>query len=656
MNRRPRRAGRPAATLTGALALALASVVLTGSGVPADATAAGAAGQAGAPAAAGAWPPSTGRGPCEVGETTDVGAKMRDGTVLRADVYRPRTEDKVPVILMRTQYGKADAEVQPSNYQSPQWFASHCYLVVVQDVRGQYASDGDFYEFANEGEDGYDSVEWAARLPGSNCKVGMYGSSYVGATQWLAAQQRPPHLRTIVPALTSDDYYDGWTYEGGAFRLNFVVPWAMRKIVPSAAANRADWKTYHQVNRDYQDVAKWLGTAPYNRFRPFHPGDPKVAPYFFDWIKHRTNGEYWRRWAPKEHYEKVDIPVLNYAGWYDAFLDGSVKNYQGMARRAGSPAARDNQRLVIGPWDHTGWGRPTSAAAPMLQRIGPAADSPINEMMLAWWDHHLKGKDNGVRRDGVDYFVMGADKWRTASSWPLPGTRWTDYYLGSTGHAAGNTQDGTLSTTPPGEDTGAQADHYTYDPRNPVPSVGGHSCCTAAISTQGPYDQQQIEQRPDIAVYTGAPMTEDTEVTGPITVKLYAASSAPDTDWTAKLVDVHPDGTAVNLNSGIVRASYRESSTDPKPITPGKVYAYTIKVWPTSNLFRKGHRIRLDISSSDYPQYDPNPNTGSWLGESTALRPARQTVLHDAAHPSRVTLPVIPDGGLSRGSDTPPRK
>lgn len=656
MNRGPRRTGRPTAAITGALALALTSVVLTGSGVLADTAPTGAARGGPAPAVTAAWPPTTGRGPCEVGETTDVGAKMRDGTVLRADVYRPRTEDKVPVILMRTQYGKSDAEVQPSSYQSPEWFASHCYLVVVQDVRGQYASDGDFYEFAAEGEDGYDSVEWAARLPGSNGKVGMYGSSYVGATQWLAAQQRPPHLKTIVPALTSDDYYDGWTYEGGAFRLNFVVPWAMRKIVPSAAANRADWKTYHQVNRDYLDVQKWLGTAPYNEFRPFHPGDPKVAPYFFDWIKHRTNDDYWRRWAPKEHYEKVDIPVLNYAGWYDAFLDGSVKNYEGMVRRAGSPGARDNQRLVIGPWDHTGWGRPTSAAAPMLQRIGPAANSPINEMMLAWWDHHLKGKDNGVRRDGVDYFVMGANKWRTAPSWPLPGTRWTDYYLGSTGHAAGNTRDGTLSATPPGKDTGAPADRYTYDPRNPVPSVGGHSCCTAAISTQGPYDQQQIEQRPDVAVYTGAPMTEDTEVTGPITVKLYAASSAPDTDWTAKLVDVHPDGTAVNLNSGIVRASYRESSTDPKPIVPGKVYAYTIKVWPTSNLFKKGHRIRLDISSSDYPQYDPNPNTGSWLGESTARRVAHQTVLHDAAHPSKVTLPVIPDGGLSQGSDTPPQK
>ncbi|MFC9739399.1 CocE/NonD family hydrolase [Streptomyces noursei] len=657
MKRHLTRSRRPAATATAALALALTPLLLAGPAAPADAARSASRTTTGAPAAAtttGQWPPSTGRGPCPVRKTTDVGATMRDGTVLRADVYRPVTGDKVPVILMRTQYGKAEAEVQPSSYQSPEWFASHCYLVVIQDVRGQYASDGDFYEFANEGHDGYDSVEWAARLPGSNGRVGMYGSSYVGATQWLAAQERPPHLKTIVPALTSDDYYEGWNYEGGAFRLNFVIPWAMRKIVPSAAANRGDRATYDQVNRDYQDVSKWLATAPYDAFRPFHPGDPKVAPYFFDWIKHPTYDDYWRRWAPKEHYGKVDIPVLNYAGWYDAFLDGSVKNYQGMVARAGSPGARDNQRLVIGPWDHTGWGRPTSAPAPLLKAIGPAGNSPIDEMMLAWWDHHLKGKDNGVGQRGVDYFVMGANRWRTSPTWPLPQTRWQDYYLGSTGHAAGNTQDGTLSTAPPNSD--APADHYTYDPRNPVPSVGGHSCCTAAISTQGPYDQQQIEQRPDVAVYTGAPLTRDTEVTGPITVTLYAATSAPDTDWTAKLVDVHPDGTAVNLNSGIVRASYRASTSDPQPVVPGKVYAYTIKVWPTSNLFRKGHRIRLDISSSDYPQFDPNPNTGSWLGRSTARRTAHQTLLHDAAHPSKVTLPVIPDGGAAVGSTTPPQK
>ncbi|MFI0977565.1 CocE/NonD family hydrolase [Streptomyces sp. NPDC021093] len=654
MKRLVRRPAGPALAAACAL-LVLSPLALTASGTRAEA----ADGATAAPAAGpgpddGSWPPSTGKGPCRVGTTTDVGARMRDGTVLRADVYRPRTTEKVPVILMRTQYDKKEAEVQPSSYQSPQWFASHCYLVVVQDVRGQYASDGDFYEFAHEADDGYDSVEWAARLPGSNGRVGMYGSSYVGATQWLAAKERPPHLKTIVPDKTSDDYYDGWTYEGGAFRLNFVVPWAMRKIVPSAAANRGDWDTYHRINRDYKDVSKWLGTAPYNRLAPFHPGDPKVAPYFFDWIEHRTYDDYWRRWAPKENYEKVDIPVLNYAGWYDAFLDGSIQNYQGMVERGGSPRARANQRLVIGPWDHTGWGRPTSKPAPMLQQIGPVGNSPINEMMLAWWDHHLKGKDNGVKKNGVDYFVMGANRWRTAPSWPLPQTRWTDYYLSSTGHAAGNTQDGTLSTAPPAENT--PPDQYAYDPRNPVPSVGGHSCCTAAISTQGPYDQQQIEQRPDVAVYTGAPLTKDTEVTGPITVKLHAKSSAPDTDWTAKLIDVHPDGTAVNLNSGIVRASYRESLSDPKPIVPGKVYEYTIKVWPTSNVFKKGHRIRLDISSSDYPQFDPNPNTGSWLGESTETRTARQTVLHDAAHPSKVTLPVIPDGGRGSGSDTPPQR
>jgi putative CocE/NonD family hydrolase len=261
--------------------------------------------------------------------------------------------------------------------------------------------------------------------------------------------------------------------------------------------------------------------------------------------------------------------------------------------------------------------------------------------MLAWWDHFLKGVDNGVSNGPtVNYFEMGAKVWKTAATWPLPGTQWTKYYLSSDGHAASAMGDGQLVTTPPA--SGQQRDNYDYDPRNPVPSVGGHSCCGALNGSQGPYDQQSVEQRPDVLVYTTSPLVTDTEVTGPISVTVYASSSAPDTDWTAKLVDVHPDGTAVNLNNGIQRASFRESSAAPTPIEPGKVYQYSITVWPTSNLFRAGHRIRLEVSSSDFPQFDPNPNTGSWLGESTTTQVAHQTVLHDAEHPSALVLPVIP--------------
>ncbi len=411
-------------------------------------------------------------------KTANVAVPMRDGVMLRADVYRPATSAAVPVILMRTQYGKEVAQVQPLRYQRPDWFASHCYLVVVQDIRGLFASEGTFSEFTNDRNDGYDSVEWAAALPGSSGKVGMYGSSYVGATQWLAAETAPPHLTTIVPANTASDYYEGWTYENGAFRLNFIEPWATETIALSAAKNRGDTKVAQQLIQDSLDVASWLRYTPYRAFPPFHSGDGAVAPYFYDWIVHHTDGPYWQQWAPQQHYPEITIPVLHIEGWYDAFLAGGLRNFTGMVSSGGSPFARNNQRIVIGPWDHIGWGRPDSPAAPMLKQIGPVGNSPVNELMLAWWDHFLKGVDNGVSNGStVNYFEMSANVWKTAASWPLPGTQWTEYYLSSGGHAASAMGDGQLVTTSPTSEQ--QPDDYDYDPRNPVPSVGGHSCCGA---------------------------------------------------------------------------------------------------------------------------------------------------------------------------------
>ncbi|MGH3825580.1 MAG: CocE/NonD family hydrolase [Pseudonocardiaceae bacterium] len=467
-----------------------------------------------------------------------VAVPMRDGTTLRADVYRPVTPRSVPVILMRTQYGTADAQVEPSRYQRPGWFAAHCYLVVVQDIRGQGASGGTFSEFTHDRDDGYDSVEWAARLPGSSGKVGMYGSSYVGATQWLAAETAPPHLTTIVPTNTASDYDDGWTYENGAFRLNFIEPWAMDTIVLSAARNRGATVVAQQLTQEDKNIASWLRYAPYRSFPPFHPGDPTVAPYFYDWIAHRTDGPYWQRWAPQRHYSKITIPVLDIEGWYDAFLAGGVRNFTGMVSSGGSASARTNQRIVIGPWDHIGWGRPGSIEAPILKRIGPIGNSPVNELILAWWDHFLKGVDNGVSNGPtVNYFEMGANVWKTAPAWPLPGTRWTNYYLSSDGHAASARGDGQLVTTAP--TTGQQPDTYDYDPRNPVPRVGGHSCCAAPGGSQGPYDQRAVERRADVLVCTTPPLASDTEVTGPISVTLYASSSAPDADRAGHGLPVH---------------------------------------------------------------------------------------------------------------------
>jgi putative CocE/NonD family hydrolase len=587
-----------------------------------------------------AWPPTTGRGPCGVSKQTDVASPMRDGTILRADVYRPQASSPVPVILMRTQYGKSEAQVQPSRFQTPDWFASHCYLVVVQDIRGQGNSEGTFTEFGNDQEDGYDSVEWAAALPGSDGKVGMYGSSYVGATQWLAAVTAPPHLATIVPANTASDYYDGWTYEGGEFRLGFVLPWAIGSLATTAAINRHDDAAVAELKAASGDPTRWLDFRPFKNLPPLHPESPSVAPWYFDWIRHSTRDDFWKRWSIRDRYQAVKVPVLDIEGWYDAFLAGGAENFAGMMSHGATQAARDNERLVIGPWDHVNWGRPGSSPAPMLKAVGAAGNSPINELMLAWFDHFLKGKSNAVAgKPRVDYFLMGANAWKSATGWPLPQTRWTTYYLSGGGGMA-TAHAGTLSTTP--ADGNQQPDTYTYDPAFPAPSLGGHSCCGAQSGPQGPYDQTPVEQRSDVLVYSTAPLTTDTEVTGPTTVRLWASSTAPDTDFTAKLTVAKADGQLVNLNDGIIRTPFQDSLSDPHPATPGEPHEYTIAVWPTSYLFKAGDRIRIEISSSDYPQFAPNPNTGEPFGQSTTTIPATQTVLHDAAHPSTVILPVIP--------------
>ena len=592
---------------------------------------------------------------------------------------------------MRTQYGKTAAQIEPARFQTPEWFASHCYIVVIQDIRGQGASDGTFYEYAYDRNDGYDSVEWAAHLPGSNGKVGMYGSSYVGATQWLAATGAPPSLKAIVPSNTASDYYDGWTYEDGAFRLAFIEPWMAETISSTAAIQRHDVQALDLLKEANKNMAKWETFQPYDKVPFFQPDNSKVAPYFFDAIKHSTDDAYWQAFSIKTRYNKVQVPVLAFDGWYDAFINGALENFNGVKSQGGAEVARDNSRIIVGPWEHLGWGRPESMVSPRLHAIGPVSNSPVNDMSIAWFDHFLKGKDNGISTGSrITYFEMGENKWHVSKDWPLAGTQFQNWYLASGGHANSVMGDGVLSPTSPSPATqtqgqahadnefgsavaaakaAADSDGFVYDPGNPVPSVGGHSCCSWTCGPQGQFDQSAIEQRPDILVYSSALLKQAMEVTGPITVTLYAKTTAPDTDFTAKLVDVAPDGSAINLANGIQKASYRESLTNPTPVAPGQVYAYKIHVWPTSNLFKEGHRIRIEISSSDSPQFAPNPNTGAPFGTSSTWQKATQTILHDAAHPSAVVLPLIPavradhhwmrcrriDIARSDGGDPPPR-
>jgi hypothetical protein len=573
--------------------------------------------------------------PCTYKEQHDVAATMRDGTILRANVFTPDQAGSYPVILMRLPYNKDVAQTYV--YASPGYYASQCYVVVIQDVRGQYASDGVFYTFRSEATDGYDTIEWAAGLPKSNGRVGMYGFSYPGATQWLPATLRPPHLVTIVPAMTSSDYHDGWTYEGGALDQSFAEDWPMTTIANSAVRRYPDGAALdaEMDEATADEFVKTYWSLPLNRFAPLRPDDGRVAPYFFDWLKHPDNDAYWQRWSIRSRYHDVTVPSLNFDGWYDIFINGGLENFNGIRRHGGSAAARSGSQLVVGPWVHIPWKQTVGDID-----FGPQAANPIDALQLRWFDHWLKGIPNGVENDPrVRIFVMGANKWRNADSWPLPGTHYRRYYLHSAGHANSARGDGRLSPRRrAGRHQQAATDHFTYDPTRPVPSIGGRF---QASVPGGPYDQGPVLRRPDVLVFTTARLKRDVEVTGPITVTLWARSSARDTDWTAKLDDVYPGGASMLIEYGIQRARYRASETHPTLIRPGRIYRYTIHVWPTSNLFKAGHRIRLEISSSNFPMYDRNPNTGHRFARDAQLRTARQTIFHDARHASAITLPIV---------------
>ncbi len=573
------------------------------------------------------------KGECTVEKEADVAAEMRDGTVLMADIYRPTDEGPFPVLLQRLPYDKTAAQTYV--YGHPEDYASHCYIVVIQDVRGQYKSDGEFYPFRDEGKDGYDTVEWAAKLPGSSGKVGMYGFSYVGATQWLAAAEAPPSLVAIAPAHTSSDYYDGWSYQGGEFHQAFKQSWPLTSIATSGALRLGNQAQMDALLSAAGDLPELYESLPLIEYLPGTDTDRDAVPYYFDWVEHDTWDEYWQQWSIRTRYDQIQVPALNFGGWYDIFLAGGIENFVEMQQQGGSEVARSGQHLVVGPWIHLPWVRQVGEID-----FGPEADNPIDQLHLSWFDHWLKGETNGVADESpVRVFVMGANQWREADSWPIEGTEFRSYYLSSLGEANSRKGNGALETEQPGEAT--DADSFTYDPENPVPSRGGHSCCTPDVAPVGPYDQAEIEDRADVLIYSTPPLEEEVEVTGPVEMVLYARSTAPDTDFTAKLVDVHPDGKAYNISNGIIRASSREGLEKRVPIEPGEVYEYRIAMQPTSNLFKEGHRIRLEVSSSNFPHYARNLNTGAEFGFSADMQTARQTILHDPEHHSRIILPIV---------------
>ncbi len=555
--------------------------------------------------------------------------KMRDGVTLYADVYHPDTDGKFPVLLQRTPYNKLGWGIE-FGYKA----AARGYVVVLQDVRGRFTSEGDWYTFIHEAEDGYDTVEWAAALPYSSGKVGMFGGSYVGATQMLAATTHPPHLAGICPVVTASNYHDGWTYQGGAFEQWFSESWTSG--LAQDTLNRQIEKASNA--RLGENV---LPLTAYPLFNLSTPGAAStatsaLAPYFLDWLAHPSYDDYWKHLSIEPHYPDITVPALHIAAWYDIFLGGSLRNYLGLKTHAATEEARKGQHLLVIIGGHAGEGRKIGEID-----FGPeAAKFSEADATLDWYDFLFKGVQNEFANGKrVKLFVLGLNQWRFEDDWPLARAKSTKYFLHAQASANSSKGDGVLSTTPPASEP---ADKFTYDPAKPVPTIGGPLCCDGDHLAAGPYNQSKLEERDDVLIYTTPPLDHDIEVTGPVHLDLFASSSAVDTDFTAKLVDVSPDGSAINLTEGILRAKYRDSQESATPLTPGKVYPLTIDLWATSNLFRAGHRIRLEISSSNFPRFDRNLNTGDTAATSSKMATAINSILHDAQHPSALVLPVVP--------------
>ncbi len=536
---------------------------------------------------------------------------MRDGVVLRADVYRPPVAHPVQALLLRTPYDRSIGLIPPSGIE-PERAVEAGFALVCQDVRGLHGSDGEFYTFLSESADGYDSVEWVAAQGWCDGAVGMVGRSYAATCQWLAAAEQPPHLRAICPVVTGSDFYRGWVYQGGAFQLGFNLYWAWMMSDRRGAASAE--KLFRHLP---------LRTVPLP--------DPTWARLYFDWLDHPVDDWYWRELAINRRYPRITVPALNVGGWFDVFLGGTLENFTRMSREGGSALARSSQQLLVGPWAHgTTYGSFPDHAFDIFARQD-AVD--FTERQLLFFDRHLRDRGGGGAPPSVEIFVMGDNRWRVEEEWPLARARATPWYL---------RKGAALSPEPPGDE---EPDSYTYDPNDPAPTIGGPTSLPPRLmkANAGPLDQKRVERRADVLVYTSAPLDRPLEVTGPLQLFLYAATTATDTDFVAKLCDVCADGTSRILAEGVIRCSLRDGFDEPRPVRPNAPTKYTIDLVATANVFAPGHRVRVLVTSSSFPRFDRNPNTGRPLGTDGPedLQPARQTVFHDASRRSHVLLPVV---------------
>ena len=581
-------------------------------------------------------------GPYSVKFDANVPLMLRDGTITYADICRPDAPGRYPGLLLRTPYGKGSAEARTADIDVIAG-ATRGYAVVLQDVRGRYSSDGEFYPFVDEINDGYDSVEWVASQPWCSGKVGMFGGSYCGASQWLAAKAKPPSLACIAPSQTASDYHEGWVWQGGAFGLGYNLWWTLTHL---AAANWDNISMRLNLPVRLLDLlleAKDDIMAAYRHLpmQDLPDLEGAFAPSYYDWLAHPEYDDYWKRICIEESHPEIAVPAISYGGWYDGFLGGTLRNFSGMRELGPTEDARSGQRLIVGPWTHGGMANTVQGEYDFGSRSSGAA-LDIQGLLFRFYDLWLKGEDNGVAGEKpVRIYVMGENVWRLEDEWPLSRAAEVNYYIRSGGRANTLNGDGWLSPESPGAEP---IDDYVYNPIDPVPTRGGPLCFNTGFIQAGAFDQRPIEARPDVLVYTTPPLEEAMEVTGPLTVTLYASSSARDTDYTAKLVEVAPSGYARNLAEGIIRVRYRTPREPASPIEFGQVYEYKIDLWATSNLFRKGYQIRLEISSSNFPRFDRNTNTGEAIGADAGFVSALQTVYHTSEYPSHITLPVVPRG------------
>ena len=561
----------------------------------------------------------------------DIDIPMRDGVYLKADLYLPQERNRLPVLLQRTPYGKGF-----SSTSFALWAAESGYAVLIQDTRGRWASGGDGTPFVSELPDGYDTLEWIREQPWANGRVGMWGESYLGYTQLAAAASGHPTLKTIIPGFALSDPR-AILYQSGAFALGAALSWGLLAHAQMALMRLTESGLLYgseAISLGEQFIQAVDGMADGSTFQTLPLEDAPlvgrkgIAPFLAEAISHPPEDDFWN--SLEISVKDITIPALHIGGWYDIFITSNLELFNDLNRQGSS-----YQKLLVGPWIHVDYDGQAGEVDFGLRAY--AMTVLPDEIKLAWFDHWLKQEHRGLLDEPpVRVFIMGENRWKDYNEWPPQNVREIPYYLHSTGSANSLHGNGFLSPTSPSEET---YDTFLYDPEDPVPTRGGGLCCWHSALAPGAYDQRPVEERKDVLVYTTAVLEQDLEVIGPVRVHLWASSSAPDTDFTAKLVDVNPDGYARNLQDGILRAAYR-AGLDASFLEPGRPYEFIIELGPTANRFKAGHRLRLEISSSNFPRFARNPNTGEPPGEATGLQAARQVVFHDSLHPSYILLPV----------------